>query len=78
MYFFIIQKKGPVVDESGSTAAVALLEVIRHFINTYTIYLIDLLPHAVTIIVPVAASIRKPEGGSPPEGLGNPHFREER
>lgn len=41
-------------------------------------YLIDMLPYVVTIFVLVMVSFRKSKENSPPKGLGNPYFREER
>ena len=41
-------------------------------------YLIDLLPYVVTIIILVIVSMKKSSKNSPPAGLSNPYFREER
>ena len=41
-------------------------------------YLIDMLPYVATIIILVAASLKKSKDTSPPKGLGEPYFREER
>ncbi|MDA3847587.1 MAG: ABC transporter permease [Vallitaleaceae bacterium] len=38
----------------------------------------DALPYLVTIVVLVISSIRKSKEDSPPKGLGEPYFREER
>jgi ABC-type uncharacterized transport system permease subunit len=41
-------------------------------------YLIDLIPYVATIIILVLVSRKKSSKNSPPAGLGNPYFREER
>lgn len=41
-------------------------------------YLIDMLPYVVTIAVLVFVSMKKSKDNSPPKGLGEPYFREER
>lgn len=41
-------------------------------------YLIDMLPYVVTIIVLIFTSMRNSKELSPPEGLGNSYFREDR
>lgn len=40
--------------------------------------LLDMLPYLVTILVLVFSSARNSKENAPPEGLGNPYFREER
>jgi simple sugar transport system permease protein len=41
-------------------------------------YIIDMLPYVVTIIVLVFVSMKKSKDSSPPKGLGEAYFREER
>ncbi|MBU3110896.1 ABC transporter permease [Clostridium lacusfryxellense] len=41
-------------------------------------YIIDLLPYVATIVILVIVSMRKSSKNSPPAGLSNPYFREER
>ncbi|HBM80097.1 MAG: ABC transporter permease [Clostridiales bacterium] len=41
-------------------------------------YIIDMLPYVVTVAVLVFVSMKKSRKNAPPNGLGNPYFREER
>ncbi len=41
-------------------------------------YIVDMFPYLATIIVLIMISMRKSRENMPPEGLGNPYFREER
>ncbi|MGH4121213.1 ABC transporter permease [Clostridium sp.] len=41
-------------------------------------YLIDMIPYVATIVILVIVSRKKSSKNSPPAGLGNPYFREER
>ncbi len=41
-------------------------------------YIVDMFPYLATIIVLIIISLRKNRENMPPEGLGNPYFREER
>ena len=58
------------------------LDIIGFRLQKYDIkisqYLIDMLPYVVTILVLIVTSMRKSKENSPPQGLGNPYFREER
>lgn len=58
------------------------LDILGFRLQKYDIsvsqYLIDMLPYIVTILVLIVTSMRKSKELSPPEGLGNSYFREDR
>lgn len=43
-----------------------------------SMYFLDMLPYIVTVVILVVISFRKSKENAPPQGLGNPYFREER
>lgn len=43
-----------------------------------SLYILDMLPYLVTIVILVIISLKKSKENSPPKGLGLPYFREER
>lgn len=58
------------------------LDIIGFRLQKYNIkisqYFFDMLPYVATIIVLIIISMKKSKENSPPQGLGNPYFREER
>lgn len=58
------------------------LDIIGFRLQKYNIhisqYIIDMLPYVVTVLALVAMSMKKSKENSPPKGLGNPYFREDR
>ncbi|SKC63050.1 ABC transporter permease [Maledivibacter halophilus] len=58
------------------------LDIIGFRLQKYDIkisqYIVDMLPYVVTILVLIIVSTKKGKEHMPPEGLGNPYFREER
>ncbi len=51
---------------------------LQKFNIPISLFLIDMLPYVVTILVLIFISLRKVKENSPPKALGEPYFREDR
>ena len=59
-------------------AGAALPTLLEINLPTYAIFLFEMLPYVVTIVVLIITSVRKKRENQPPASLGLPYFREDR